>query len=218
MGAVAVVVAAALVVGAVLVVRNLGRHDARAETTGGAGGDLATTLPPGTAADTAGVPDQGTSATTPPPDLSHDQASQLNALLDESSNARDEVVSGVAAVASCGRVADGAQALATAVSDRQDVLQRLASLDASSLPNGAELVSLFGVAVQKSLEADQHFAAWAASIQGSGGCQGTAPHDSDYQAAAQASGAATGAKQEFLALWNPIATSEGLPTREEKNI
>jgi hypothetical protein len=147
----------------------------------------------------------------------HDQTSQLNALLAQSGAARGSVVDAVAAVSSCADVSAGANALAAAANSRQDALDQLESLDTEALPHGAQLMSTLRTALQKSLEADQHFAAWAQSVQ-RGGCDGSAPHDSQYQAGTQASREATAAKHHFVQLWNPIATSEGLPRLEEKDI
>jgi hypothetical protein len=162
---------------------------------------------------------QSTSPTEAPSDSSavHDQASQLNALLTQSGTARGSVLDAVAAVSSCTDVSAGANALAAAADSRQDALDQLENLDTDALPHGAQLRSTLRTALQKSLEADQYFAAWAQSVQ-RGGCGGSAPHDSQYQAATQASRVATAAKHQFVDLWNPIAASEGLPSLEEKDI
>jgi hypothetical protein len=162
---------------------------------------------------------QSTSSTESPSDSSavHDQASQLNALLTQSGTARGSVVDAVAAVSSCADVSAGASALAAAADSRQDALDQLESLDTDALPHGAQLRSTLRTALQKSLEADQYFAAWAQSVQ-RGGCGGSAPHDSQYQVGIQASREATAAKHQFVRLWNPIAASEGLPSLEEKDI
>jgi hypothetical protein len=147
----------------------------------------------------------------------HEQASQLNDLLAQSGAARGSVVDAVAAVSSCADVSAGANALAAAANSRQDALDQLESLDTDALPHGAQLVSTLRTALQQSRKADQHFAVWAQSVQ-RGGCDGSAPHDSQYQAGTQASREATAAKHHFVQLWNPIATSEGLPRLEEKDI
>jgi hypothetical protein len=161
---------------------------------------------------------QSTSPTSPSDSSAvHDQASQLNALITQSGTARGSVVDAVAAVSSCTDVSASANALAAAADSRQDALDHLESLDTDALPRGVQLRSTLRTALQKSLEADQYFAAWAQSVQ-RGGCGGSAPHDSHYQAATQASREATAAKHYFVRLWNPIATSEGLPSVEEKDI
>jgi hypothetical protein len=162
---------------------------------------------------------QSTSSTESPSDSSavHEQAEQLNALLAQSGAARGSVVDAVAAVSACADVSAGANALAAAAHSRQDALDRLESLDTEALPHGAQLTSTLRTALQKSLEADQHFATWAQSVQRDG-CGGSAPHDSQYQTGIQASREATAAKHSFVRLWNPIAASEGLSGLEETDI
>jgi hypothetical protein len=152
------------------------------------------------------------------PSLRHDQASQLDELLSSSNAGRSKVVSAVADISSCSRVPSAIADLSAVVTNRQALLDRLNQLDTSALPNGDRLLSTLRAAVQSSLEADEHFVAWAESTEAAGGCRGLAPQDGEYQAAIQASKDATTAKRQFVKLWNPIANAEGFPVRKEREI
>ncbi len=96
---------------------------------------------------------------------------------------------------------------------RQQVVTRLAGLSVAGLPNGAAMRAAMTTGLNDSVAADHDYQAWLAGITAGGGCQGQtqAPHDAHWQAAQSASNAATNAKQTFANLWNPVATSYGLP-------
>ena len=83
------------------------------------------------------------------------------------------------------------------------------------MPNGAALKSDLVGAIKNSLDADNDFLSWA---QGVGGCSGSAPEDSNYQAAMNASSTAVSYKNNFVTLWNPIAQSQGFSTLTQADI
>jgi hypothetical protein len=197
--------------GGLLAARFLNQRDA----SGQAGAPAESTVT--TLSADPGVQPTSTYQSPSDPAAIHEQASQLNGLLAHSGEARGSVVDAVAAVSSCSDVSAGANALAAAADSRQDSLDQLDGLETDALPNGPGLVLTLRFALQKSLEADQHFAAWAQSVLRAG-CSGSAPRNRHYRAATQASRLATDAKHRFVRIWNPIATSEGLPTVEEKDI
>ena len=107
----------------------------------------------------------------------------------------------------------GEAALQQAITTRQAILQGLATLDVSGLPNGAQLVSTLTTAMQNSLSADNDYHAWMADLVNAGSaCGSNASQDSNYVAGGTASSAATTSKTNFLAIWNPMAPRYGQQT------
>ncbi len=107
----------------------------------------------------------------------------------------------------------GEAALQQAINTRQDILQGLTTLDVSGLPNGAQLVSTLSTAMQNSLTADNDYHAWMADLVSAGSaCGSNASQDSNYVAGGTASSAATTSKNDFLAIWNPMAPRYGQQT------
>ena len=107
----------------------------------------------------------------------------------------------------------GEAALQQAITTRQAILQGLATLDVSGLPNGAQLVSTLTTAMQNSLNADNDYHAWMADLVNAGSaCGSNASQDSNYVAGGTASSAATTSKTDFLAIWNPMAPRYGQQT------
>ena len=107
----------------------------------------------------------------------------------------------------------GEAALQQAITTRQALLQGLATLDVSGLPNGAQLVSTLTTAMQNSLNADNDYHAWMADLVNAGSaCGSNASQDSNYVAGGTASSAATTSKTNFLAIWNPMAPRYGQQT------
>jgi hypothetical protein len=140
-------------------------------------------------------------------------ASQINALIQQSSTARNQVVSTINSIESCTADAQqAAAALASAVTTRRQVVQSLANLSVTVLPNGVAMQQDLTQALNYSIDADHDYEGWLAGIVSAGGCFGQAPHDANWSAAQAASTAATTAKDSFASLWNQVATSYGLPT------
>jgi len=109
--------------------------------------------------------------------------------------------------------ASGEAALQQAINTRHDILQGLTTLDVSSLPNGPQLVSTLTTAMQNSLHADNDYHAWMADLVGAGStCGSNASQDSNYVAGGTASAMATTSKNDFLAIWNPMAPRYGQQT------
>jgi Protein kinase domain len=108
---------------------------------------------------------------------------------------------------------NGEAALQQAINTRQDILQGLGTLDVSALPNGAQLVSTLTAAMQNSLNADNDYHAWMADLVNAGSsCGSNASQNSNYVAGGTASSAATTSKNDFLAIWNPMAPRYGQQT------
>ncbi len=144
-----------------------------------------------------------------------DQATAMNSLLQDSSNSRTSVESSVQEVQNCSDIADGTSGLQQVVSERSTELSEADNLSTGAMPNGATLKSDLIGAIKNSLDADNDFLSWA---QGVGGCSGSAPEDSNYQAAMNASSTAVSYKNDFVTLWNPIAQSQGFSTLTQADI
>jgi serine/threonine protein kinase len=109
--------------------------------------------------------------------------------------------------------ASGEAALQQAINTRQDILHGLTTLDVSRVPNGAQLVSTLTTAMQNSLNADNDYHAWMADLVSAGStCGSNASQDSNYVAGGTASSAATTSKNDFLAIWDPMAPRYGQRT------
>lgn len=164
---------------------------------------------------TTTVPSSSTStlATT-----ARQEAESLNALLINSSSDRAGIVSATSDISNCGNLSQDEATLQSSGQSRQMLLQQLSQLNTAELPNSAKLVSALTAAWQASLQADSSYAAWASDLEQSG-CVGQAStDDANWQAAQTANMQATAAKTEFVAIWNPIASTYGLPQYTQQQI
>jgi hypothetical protein len=150
--------------------------------------------------------------TTAPPKPAQ-VAVDLNRLIQQSASARSLLVRTVAAIESCSYDPNAASmALATAISSRQQVIDQVGTLPVNVLSNGVAMRQALVTALTASIAADRQYQAWLAGITSAGGCKGHAAHDANWQAAQTSSSDATGAKQTFATLWNPVAATFGQPT------
>ncbi|HEX3427013.1 MAG TPA: serine/threonine-protein kinase [Acidimicrobiales bacterium] len=139
-------------------------------------------------------------------------AGTISQLIRQSSAARAQVVNTVASIQDCSaNLQTAASDLRSAVAARQGVVNRLQGLSVSGLANGAAMRTAFTSSLTDSIAADHDYESWLAAITASGGCTGHAPTNADYAAAVRSSDAADTAKATFVNLWNPIATTYGLP-------
>lgn len=153
-------------------------------------------------------------ATTQPtsPSLSAKQVTQnLALLLTRSAADRTAVTRAYNDVLACGSgLAQDEQTFQEAAASRQRLLSQLAALpDSPALP--APLLQDLRGAWRASRHADQDFANWAAD-ENATGCTPNDTANSWYQAAAGPDNQATTDKQNFVGLWNPIASQYGLRT------
>lgn len=139
-------------------------------------------------------------------------AQGLAQLLVSSVSDRSAVVAAVGDVNACGSgLSQDARTFQQAAAHRQQLLGQLGSLPgASTLP--AQMIQDLSNAWQASRQADQDFAAWAGDENSGSGCTQDDSGNANYQAANGPDNEATTAKQEFVRLWNPIATQYGLTT------
>jgi hypothetical protein len=161
---------------------------------------------------TAGADDQST-----PPLSASDEATQLNNLLNSSATSRNAVSTAVNDAGSCTDLSGAITAIQNVSQERSDELSQATSLQVNALPDGQSLQSDLVNALTYSLAADQDFLRWAQSLL-NGGCSDPAPETSAYQAGFSESAKAGVAKTQFVQLWNPIADTQGLPTRSDNFI
>ena len=151
--------------------------------------------------------------TTQPPTVSAEEqaADNLSNLLTQSVTDRSSIVAAVADAQNCGsNLSQDPQILENAATSRQNLLNELSNLSgAPNLP--ANLITNLRGAWQSSMEADKAYAQYSQD-QISNGCVKNDTADPNYQAAIGPDGHATTYKQNFVALWNPIAMQYGLPT------
>ena len=114
-----------------------------------------------------------------------------------------------AAIASCGDLAGAQSSLSAAQASRQELVNQLAQLDLSALPQSSGLTNALTTAWQSSASSDGAYVQWAVDEQ----AKTRAPNDTSdasYQAALADDGHASSAKTQFSSLWNPVATTLGL--------
>lgn len=204
------VVAAVVTVG----LSNSGKHKESLTTQA----QVATPHSPSAAA-TAAAPStsvrhsQSPTATTEPAAY---QARALDTLLNAAGAARGKVGTAVGQLQACQMdPATAAQDLQSAINVREQVLNQLLTLNTSALPPA--LVAGLHNAEQLSVQADESYQSWAATLEGSD-CTGSADLTSDFQAADSYSQQATAAKTDFVNQWNPIAAKYGLATRQASDL
>ncbi|MFF1460854.1 hypothetical protein [Streptomyces sp. NPDC058330] len=149
-----------------------------------------------------------------PTATAEEQATAVDGLLERSASDRQQVVDAVNAVAACSSqaaVTAAKQTLDDAAVRREDLITSLAELDLDELASGS-LADTLRTGWQHSADADRAFAAWADDARG---CSpGAVAHTSSYRRGVSSSELATGAKEDFLSLWSPIAARYGLPERD----
>lgn len=145
------------------------------------------------------------------------QATQVNDLLDSSAASRQSLASAVQEVDNCSDLSSAISAISAVAHQRSDEYSQASGLSTTALPNGAALKSDLLSALGYSVDADKDFLTWAQE-QLNDGCQGTASDTPAYSAGITASAHAVTAKNDFLGLWNPVASSQGLPTRSQQGI
>jgi hypothetical protein len=147
------------------------------------------------------------SASTSPATASR-QAAAVNNLLSASSAARKSLPGAVSEVLQCTNVSGGISQLQNVVSQRNSEVSQASALSTSALANGATVKSDLVAALRASLTSDQDYLSWAQ--QQSSGCKPGA-QDGAYQAALGADSQSEAAKQTFASVWNPVASTYGLP-------
>jgi hypothetical protein len=138
----------------------------------------------------------------------------LGSYLTQSASVRPSVQGAIDGVQNCSETPSSGEAtIQQAIDTRQRILSGLQTLSPATLPRGQQLISDLSAAMQNSVNADRDYQSWMADSGGSGGgCASEPAQDSNYQAALNASGQATAAKDNFLNIWNPMAPGYGQKT------
>ena len=157
----------------------------------------------------------GGSAVTSGGGSAQGQAAQINHLLNASAASRQSLATAVQDVGNCTNLDSATATISAVASQRATEYSQASSLPTGALQDGGTLKSDLLSALHFSVAADKDFLAWA---QQNAGCQGTAPVTHSYNAGIRASGKAVTAKDDFVQLWNPIASSDGFPARTEGGI
>jgi hypothetical protein len=145
------------------------------------------------------------------------QAQAIDTLLNASSASRQKLGPALTAVDGCGDVNGAIGTLQQVTTERDGQVRQGQNLAVDQLNGGTQLKAALVQALTFSWQADQKYTAWAQAVAAAG-CSGHAAHDANYSAAETASGSATTNKQQFVALWNPIAATYGLPSRSEATV
>ncbi|BCJ46568.1 hypothetical protein GCM10010168_62070 [Actinoplanes ianthinogenes] len=168
----------------------------------------------------ATVPSTDDPATTSPTVAAADpqaQGAAMDQLLDRSKRSRDKLNRAIKSVEGCTGLAGAISGLREAGDERGAERDTLAALDLSAFPAGEQARSALKSAFEHSLAADRYYVQWAEEKQRNG-CRNTAATRRLDAAADDKSTAAGEAKEEFLAVWNPIAQQLGLPIRDRQGI
>ena len=138
-------------------------------------------------------------------------AQDLATLLETSASERSSVNSAYNDVVACGPdLQQDAQAFRDAETSRKQLLSQLSG-DSSLAALPAQMIQNLTGAWQASAQVDDHYAAWA-QHEASAGCTNNDTTDPRWQAAVGQNKTATDDKTSFLAAWNQIANTYGLPT------
>lgn len=204
---VAIVVLAGGGAGAYLLSHRKASGVATASQTQGGGASAPATPSPA-------APQSSSSQPAPPSATSEkDQVTKFQSAVRGSAKARALVTTAVPQVASCATPpATGVTQLQEAITDRQRVTATLSGLPVSQIPGGGAMRADLGKVLQLSVTADHDFISWMRNPATVQTCPGSTATDASYAAGVQASQLAVQAKEQFLALWNPLAKKFGLPT------
>ncbi len=141
------------------------------------------------------------------------ELTEITPLIRQSAIARRAVVKASQQVGACTMPpAQGISVMNQAIAQRQAIIGSIGALPVDAIPNGQELLADLKQATAQSILADQGFIGWMQDMQNAASCPIDTSQDSSYRAGLQASAQAVRAKQEFAALWNPLATDLGQPT------
>lgn len=153
------------------------------------------------------------STSTSPAGTELSELRQVAVVIQQSASARSIVNDAVNEVGGCQmKPAQAITIMNQAVAGRQDAIGRAESLPTSAIPNGQSLLGDLLQALHESSIADQDFVGWIQDMANSGSCPISTAADASYQAGYRESLRAVKAKDQFVALWNPLAQEFGQAT------
>ncbi|WP_433832760.1 hypothetical protein ACQP2E_16960 [Actinoplanes sp. CA-015351] len=187
-------------------------------------------VPATTTTDPVPATEPTTTPTTSPPTTSltaspapqptanpQEQAAVIDAILDRSVASRSKLNKAIQAVGGCARLNSALADMREVGDERRQQISEVEAADLSGLAGGETLRSTLTTALGHSLDADQHFVAWAEPAV-AGDCTDSSSRSAAWQRGQASSDLAQTAKKQFVAAWNPVATPLGFATRTNKNI
>ncbi|MFC4585299.1 hypothetical protein [Sphaerisporangium corydalis] len=167
-----------------------------------------------------GDPDEGDQAgaepsAAPASGRAAEQATAIDGLLSDSTDARSGLGKAIADVSKCDRAGEAVIRRITA--SRSGQLTQARSLEVDALTGGAALKRSLVEALDASQKADAAFLSWA-SRRLAGGCRGAITDDPDYGTGLARSEDAKAAKLRFVEAWRPIAAAHDLTARRGDQI
>jgi hypothetical protein len=151
-------------------------------------------------------------ASSPSPSESAEQVqvSGLATDISRSVAARATVIAATEGVGNCTiAAARGITMMDQAIRQRRAIASQVGALPMSAVANGRQLLADFSNVLALSTSADRDFIGWMQDIRGSSTCPASTATDVSYQAGLRESSRAVTAKNDFLALWNPLASQFG---------
>lgn len=147
-------------------------------------------------------------------------AVQIAGYVDQSAHVRAQVSGAISQVESCDLpAAQGEGILEQAVGLRSQALSGLQSVDASGIPEGAQIVQQLAQALTSSSAADQSYQAWMVDFANQASpCHTDPGTDANFRAGDAASQQATVAKEAFVAAWDPVAPMYQLPAYQATDL
>jgi hypothetical protein len=140
----------------------------------------------------------------------------IDSLLESMAASRKELARAMTTAVECEGLDDAIPMLERVTKEREQQLVQARQLDETGLAEGAELKESLLSLLSASLEADRAYLEWAEEQRD---CSGTTPPSDALETGNRISAdEASPAKQSFLELWAPIATTAGWPARTEDEI
>ena len=140
----------------------------------------------------------------------HDQASAVNAILDDSLKSREQLNGAIGQAEKCNGLDGAISVMQQVQTDRQSQIDKTKALNVDKLDNGPQLRDALNKAISVSLDVDKAYLSWA---QASKGCHGHTKANDDVRHGQELSTDATNAKKDFAKLWDPVAEKEGFNKR-----
>jgi hypothetical protein len=141
----------------------------------------------------------------------HQQAVAVNAILNASGTSRGELGRALTAARKCNGLDAAIAGMQNVAQQREQQINQTKALKVDALANGTRMRSTLAKAINYSLEVDKAYLAWAQATQN--GCKGRPKPNADSKRGAHLSAQASTAKQQFAALWAPVAQKANLPHR-----
>ncbi|MDF5754106.1 hypothetical protein [Spongiactinospora sp. TRM90649] len=145
-----------------------------------------------------------------------EQAQAVDDLLSDSGGARSGLGPALTSLRECSDTDSAISTVQRVTDARREQVEKIGSLQVDAFTDGEGIKERLTSALQASLDADESFLTWGR--RRAGDCDSDWTGDPDYQSGLSSSTKATSAKEEFLALWNPVAEEHGLPTRAPHEI